>query len=198
VYQICTKVSGGQNNVKPFKTHKTMKKLPPADKENARFRWKINLIDTSVQPFVMGYSKFVGNPEASEALAVFKSKIIMLHSKGWIDKATRIDFYNNQTLELLVVLKRESFDINPRLIATAESVFLSDFYKTRANNESMKELLSPKIGFSKDEYLNIDMLGKANEHRLHEYQKSLLAMGFERNTVEKFRYEWKNKYQKFS
>jgi len=87
---------------------KTSKRLPAADKENARFKWKITLFDSSVQPFIIGYSKFVGNPEASEPLAVFKSKIIMLHTKGYIDKSTRIDFYDNQTLELLVVLKKET------------------------------------------------------------------------------------------
>lgn len=178
---------------------KIKKELPPADKENARFKWKMNLKDTRNQDFIIGYSKFIGNPEASEPFAVFKSKIIMLHTKGYIDKCNSIEFYNNQTLELLVILKHDKFDLAPKLIATPQSVFLTDFYEYRRKNQDMKNLLSPKIGFSKDQYLNIENLGKeASENRLTEYLRSLAAMGFERNQVERFKFEYEQKYRRFS
>lgn len=170
-----------------------------SDKLNSTYWWIIKLDPNHPENYnenvkeITGYSKREGHDEARNKSELLKKKVLMLHSRGYFEKSTKITFYlrNGEFLDknnsiMLIELTKKDYGINNRIYSDKEFynaiykksgliLFLDRFYHAISNNGDLKELLpDSKPKGSKDDLFDVAKHYFHTRKQLYTYCQKLI------------------------
>lgn len=175
----------------------------PWDKLNSTFYWNmyVNIAhrySPGVQ-IITGYSKKIGQDEAKDKHQLLNRKIQTVFGvNGWLKKCDKIEIYhkrgaiiNKADDALVVILYPRTYQIQSQYIAQKYQPlhnFLIDFYDCVVHGKEFTSLLpKSRATWSKDDYLNVDLLHFPTPAKLDEYCTRLVRNGHAFPAVVQFR-----------
>lgn len=144
-----------------------------------------------------GYSKKVGEHEATDKDYLLKRKIVNLFLNGYRTRAKSIEFYKSTEFLIdkkrdpkILILYPESYEIpelNHDVIFKTHGHFLKDLYQAIKDNRDLKNLLpTSRRPKSLDSYLKVENYQFKHSHEMYAHATRCLRMDFPQGLVEDF------------